>query len=62
MCSASRESLEDNEGNEGVKDVEMLEKKEETTNSEYTLWVDKYSPRQFTELLSDDVRCSYQKV
>ncbi|XP_062508820.1 chromosome transmission fidelity protein 18 homolog [Corticium candelabrum] len=54
LKGASRESLEDNEGNEGVKDVEMLEKKEETTNSEYTLWVDKYSPRQFTELLSDD--------
>ena len=27
--------------------------------AEHVLWVDKYSPRQFTELLSDDVRsCS----
>ena len=34
----------------------MSDGKEDVLTSERSLWVDKYSPRHFTELLSDDVR------
>ena len=40
----------DSEDQDGVAMEDMGQR------AEHVLWVDKYSPRQFTELLSDDVR------
>lgn len=35
----------------------------EEDTDEHLLWVDKYSPKHYTELLSDDVcNCMYNKV
>ena len=36
--------------------TEMLEDKSENDQPEIALWVEKFTPKRFTELLSDDVR------
>lgn len=55
-CRVCSEPTEEEEGKETGNDTVMSDVKEDGTMSEHSLWVDKYSPRHFTELLSDDVR------
>ena len=49
MCSALTEEVMEND------DLTEQEVPHDTGASEKSLWVDKYSPRSYMELLSDDV-------
>lgn len=51
---AYNNTTEDNEIEESVNDAVMSHGKQEIEPSKHSLWVDKYSPKHFTELLSDD--------
>jgi chromosome transmission fidelity protein 18 len=51
---AYNNATEDNEIEESVNDAVMSHGKQEIEPSKHSLWVDKYSPKHFTELLSDD--------
>ena len=56
-----------NENSDVAEDEHMLHfngteiNKEEEKLAQYALWVEKYTPRYFTELLSDDVSTTFNK-
>lgn len=47
--------MPENENSEPSEEADMANEEEEST--QHCLWVDRFTPRHYTELLSDDVSC-----
>ena len=60
LCAFDFSSHDDNQETQPLFDSEvtseMLKQDQGSSHGGHLLWVDKYAPRLYTELLSDDVR------